>query len=502
MNALSHLEVLPILIPLVAGVVCIMAGGRLRPLHRIVSIASALLLLGIAVMLAMRTGAGEYLIYRPGAWPAPYGIVLVADRLSSLMLVVTDIVAVAALIYASSGTDAKGRHFHSCFQLQLVGLHGAFLTGDMFNLFVFFEILLIASYCLLLFGGGERRTKAALHYVVLNLAGSALFLVGVGILYGVTGALNMADLSVRVALLPPGDAALVRGAGLLLLVVFGLKAAVMPLYFWLPNAYAAATAPVAAFFAIMTKVGVYCIVRVFTLIFGPFAGPAADTIVVWLLPIALVTQIFAFAGALAARDLRRMVGYLLVASVGTMLAGIGLFTRDGLSAGLYYLIHSTLTMAALFLIADLLARQRGTDATRLTSGARLLESGPIGTLYFIGAIAAVGLPPLAGFLGKAQILAAAPSAATGWWLWAITLSGSVIALLAVTRAGIVIFWHTSGDPVLAAPRSGGRMLPVIGLCAALLALAVFAGPVSSYTTAAAEQLLQPGGYVSSVLEAR
>ncbi len=499
MSALSHLAILPILIPLVAGLICVLARGRLRPLHRAVSLVSTLAVLGVAVALAVRTGAGELLVYRPGAWPGPYGIVLVADRLAALMLVVTAMVALAAMLYATSGGDGRGRHFHAFFQLQLVGLNGAFLTGDLFNLFVFFEILLIASYCLLLYGGGERRTKAALHYVVLNLAGSALFLVGVGTLYGVTGSLNMADVAVRVALLPPTDAALVRGAGLLLLVVFGLKAAVMPLYFWLPNAYASATAPVAALFAIMTKVGVYCIVRVFTLIFGPLAGPGADTILPWLLPIALVTQFVAYGGAFAARGLRRQIGYLLIASVGTMLAAIGLFTRDGIAAGLYYLIHSTLTVAVLFLVADLLARQRGADTDRLISGPRLIEPGRIGTLFFIGAIAVVGLPPLAGFLGKAQILAAAPATASGWWLWAVTLTGSVIALVAITRAGVVLFWQTESSPAPAAPRTQGRALPVIGLVAALLALTVLAGPVTSFTTAAADQLLQPAGYISSVL---
>src|SRR5690606_35518651 len=352
MNGAPHLVILPVLIPLVAAFVCLLLGGRTRAAHRIVGIVATIGSLVLAAMLVAQAGAGEYLVYRPGAWPAPFGIVLVADRLSALMLLLTDLVALGAILYAVSGGDSAGRYFHAFLQLQLAGLHGAFLTGDLFNLFVFFEILLIASYCLLLFGGGERRARAGVHYVVLNLIASSLFLIAVGTIYGVTGALNMAHVSVRIAELGAGDAALVRIAGLLLMVVFALKAAVAPLYFWLPNAYASANASVAALFAIMTKVGVYAIVRISTLVFGPDAGVGADLALNWLLPAALLTSVLGFAGALAARNLRVMLGYLLIASVGTMLAGIGLFSLEGIGAAHYYLAHSILSFAALFLIAD------------------------------------------------------------------------------------------------------------------------------------------------------
>src|SRR5690606_2213561 len=229
--------------------------------------------------------------YRLGDWPAPFGIVLVLDRLSALMLVLTAAVALFSLLHAVQGQDRAGPLYHPLFQLQLVGLNGAFLTGDLFNLFVFFEILLIASYCLLVHGSTAPRLRAGVHYVVLNLAGSSLFLIAVGTLYGVTGTLNMADMAQKVALLGAPDAALVRSAALLLLVVFALKAALVPLYFWLPAAYSAASAPVAALFAIMTKVGVYSIVRVYTLIFGSGGGVAAEVATPWLLPLALLTVV-------------------------------------------------------------------------------------------------------------------------------------------------------------------------------------------------------------------
>jgi multicomponent K+:H+ antiporter subunit D len=495
----SHLAVLPVLLPFVSAFICLLLGGETRKAHRVLGAGATLLSLVLATMLVSQTGAGGIHVYRAGAWPAPFGIMLVADRFSSLMVLLTDVVALAAVLHAVRGGDSQGRFFHSFLQLQLAGVHGAFLTGDLFNLFVFFEILLIASYCLLVFGGGEGRAKAGVHYVVLNLAGSALFLIAIGTLYGVTGALNMAHLSVRIAELPSMDAALIRAAGLLLLVVFALKAAVMPLYFWLPSAYANATAPVAALFAIMTKVGVYCIVRVCTLIFGPLAGVGSDLALSWLLPAAVVTSAFGFAGALSARNLRVMIGYLLIASVGTMLAGFGLFSREGIGGALYYLLHSTITFSALFLVADLVVRQRATHGDTLTQAAPLLESGRIGALYFVAAIGAVGLPPLAGFIGKALILGAAPFDAGGIALWAVTLAGSVLAMAALVRAGITIFWNTAGEPLSSATRTGLRFAAPTGLIAVLASLIIFAGPITAYTDAVAVQLLSPGDYVTAVL---
>ncbi|HLV25799.1 MAG TPA: monovalent cation/H+ antiporter subunit D [Gemmatimonadales bacterium] len=500
-GAISHLPVLPVLVPFVSAFICLLLGAETRRAHRVTGIVATLVSLAVSVMLVMQAGAGDMMVYRAGAWPSPFGIMLVVDRLSSLMVLLTDVVALSAVLYAVRGGDSRGRFFHSFLQLQLAGVHGAFLTGDLFNLFVFFEILLIASYCLLMFGGGEGRARAGVHYVVLNLIGSALFLIAVGTLYGVTGALNMAHLSVRIAEMPAMDAAVVRAAGLLLLIVFALKAAVMPLYFWLPNAYANASAPVAALFAIMTKVGVYCILRVCTLMFGPLAGAGADVALPWLLPAAVATSAFGFVGALASRNLRTMIGYLLIASVGTMLAGFGLFSREGIGGALYYLLHSTVTYAALFLIADLVVRQRDDVGDTLVQGAPLHENGRISALFFIGAIASVGLPPLAGFTGKALILGAANFTAGGIWLWTVTLLGSLFAIVSLTRAGIIIFWNTSGTPAPSSTASGYRFMAPAGLVAVLAALVMFAGPISTYADRVADQLLTPGDYVSAVLRA-
>ena len=499
MNPMPHLVVLPILLPFVTALACVLLGGELRRSHRALGTIATLVTFLLAAILVARTGAGEVLVYRPGAWPAPFGIVLVADRLAAMMLLLTGTVALGALLYAMNGGDSQGRHFHAFFQLQLAGIHGAFLTGDLFNLFVFFEILLIASYCLLVFGGGAARAKAGVHYVVLNLVGSALFLIAIGTLYGITGALNMAHLSVRIAELPMADAAIVRAAGLLLIIVFALKAAAAPFYFWLPGAYSSATASVAALFAIMTKVGVYAIARIATLMFGPEAGAGADLMLPWLLPVAIATCVLGFAGALASAHLRVMLGFLLIASVGTILIGLGMFSWSGIGGALYYMVHSTLTFAALFLIADLIVRQRGVQGDALSTANPVAEPGRLGALFFLGAIAVVGLPPLAGFLGKALILTAIPASGLGTAAWVVILTGSLIALVALTRAGIALFWNTDAARPAAEAGSGRRLVPAAALVLVLAAIVIASGPLQSFTSAAAEQLLTPQAYVTTVL---
>jgi multicomponent K+:H+ antiporter subunit D len=282
-----------------------------------------------------------------GDWPAPYGIVLVADRLSALMLTLTSALAVAVIAHLSLSPDAgdrSGHHFHALLQFQLFGLAGAFLTADLFNLFVFFEVLLIASYGLLVQGGGPARSRAALHYVVLNMVGSSLFLMGVASLYAVTGTLNLAQLSGRLLSLSPDQAPL-AGAGLMLLTgAFALKAALVPLHAWLVPAYSAALAPVAALFAIMTKVGIYALLRLIALM--PIGAAFSDGAVVELplakLPIqavlttgALLTLAASAIGVVVAAELRRMIAYLVLISVGTLLAGVAVGTADGIAAGLY-----------------------------------------------------------------------------------------------------------------------------------------------------------------------
>jgi multicomponent K+:H+ antiporter subunit D len=418
------------------------------------------------------------------------------------MLVITALLALFALLYAIRGEDRAGRHFHVLFQLQLFGLNGAFLTGDLFNLFVFFEILLLASYGLLLHGGGRRRTRAGLHFVVVNLVGSTLFLFAVGTLYGVLGTLNMADLAIRVAAAPLESIPLVRAAGLLLFGVFALKAALLPFYLWLPAAYAHTSAPAAALFAIMTKVGAYGILRVYTLIFGADAGLAADLIESWLLPLALATLIVGMAGVVAATHLRQQVAYLVVASVGSLLTAFGLNNAAGIAAGLYYLPHTTFATAALFLLADAIARRRGELGDRLDPGPVIANSGLLGGLFFAAAVAVAGLPPLAGFLGKFLTLRAALDHPFLPWIMSAVLAAGLLGLIALARTGSLLF-HRALPPETSAPETGpalaGETVPIIGLLLLGLGLTIGAGPAFDQARAIADQALQPQLYIQAVM---
>lgn len=498
---MSHWIIVPVVLPLLSGIALLFAARYGLTFQRVLNAAATAALVPLGIALLAFAAEGNYQVYALGNWSAPYGIVLVLDRLSALMLLLTALVALFSLLYALRGTDARGKNFHPLFQFQLLGLNGAFLTGDLFNLFVFFEILLIASYGLLLHGGGAARSRAGLHYVVLNLVGSALFLFAVGILYGVTGTLNMADLALKVGETAPQHMFLVRTGALLLLVVFALKAALIPLYFWLPNAYSSASAPVAALFAIMTKVGVYAIVRVFTLVFGPAAGLGADVATPWILPTALVTLIAGAIGALASPSLRRLVCYLLIVSIGTLLTAVGLFSIEGIQAAVVYLIHTTLVTAGMFLVVDMIESQRGETIDRLEPAPPVAQPVFLGMMFFAAAVAIVGMPPLSGFLGKLMILKASQGVPAVIWIWSIVLTASLLGLIALSRAGSVLFWKTKPEESQGMPQSLAAVVPAVGLLAFSPLLMALGGPVIEFAHATAEQLIHPVGYIKSVLEA-
>jgi multicomponent K+:H+ antiporter subunit D len=490
----SHLVVLPVVLPLLVASLQLVAAPRLAA-QRALGVAANVALAAIAFALLAQSDSGTRAVYALGAWPAPFGIVLVLDRAAALLVAVTAVVALAALAAALRGWDARGRFFHPIFQFQLAGLNGAFLTGDLFNLFVFFEVLLIASYCLLLHGLGAQRLRAAVHYVVINLAASALFLIAVATLYGVTGTLNMADLALRVPALPEADAPLARAAGLLLLVVFAVKAAAFPLHFWLPSAYAAAAAPVAALFAIMTKMGTYAIVRIYPLVFGNGEDPAGLAGAP-LLPFALATLAVGAVGAVAATRLATMVAYFTVVSAGTILTAVALSAQAGVAAALYYMAHSSFALAALFLLAGLIAERRGAAGDALAPGPALARPALPGLLLLAGAVSIAGLPPTSGFVGKLLVLQAARGDATAW-VWGFLLGTSLLAIVCLTRAGSALLWKT-GPPAPGAHAAGG-LAPAAFLVICGLAMAAFAAPIHRYTDAAASQLLEPRGYVEAVL---
>ncbi len=499
---INHIVIAPVLLPLLAGVLLLLLREKNLLWQRLLSLASVLAQVGLAAVLLATVNSGEILAYAVGNWQAPFGIVLVADRLSVWMLLVTALLSLCALSYSVRGADNTGKHFHTLFQLQLLGLNGAFLTGDLFNLFVFFEILLLASYSLLLHGGGRQRTKASLHFVVINLVGSTLFLFAVGTLYGTLGTLNMADLAVKIAMTSPEDVFLVSTAGLLLFGVFALKAALLPLYTWLPAAYANTSAPVAALFAIMTKVGAYCILRVYTLIFGEQAGPVANLIESWLLPMALVTLFVGMLGVLASTHLRQQVAYLVVASIGSLFIALGLNTEAGIAAGIYYLPHSTFAAAGFFLLADIITKRRGEMGDKFEIGTAIAYQRLFGVLFFTMAVLIVGLPPLSGFIGKFLILHAAISHPNLPIILGVVLVSSFMGLVAVARSGSLMFYRALPAKQVVRTSVGAlskELMPVISLLILCIMLVICAGSIMEFALATADQLLQPAAYIDAAL---
>ncbi len=536
MNGLSnHVIILPILLPVVAGAIMLLLDERRRELKNRISITAALGIAVSAIWLLIQVenpNTPEAFVYKLADWAAPFGIVLVADRLSALMVLVTAIVGTVALIYSISRWAVLGPRFHSLLLLLLMGLSGAFLTGDLFNLYVFFEVLLAASYGLLLHSSGKRRVKAGLHYVAVNLAGSFFFLVGVGVIYALTGTLNMADLVERMAALPADQVPLLKAGAAVLGVAFLVKSGAWPLNFWLPTTYAAAAAPVAAIFSVMTKVGVYIILRLTSLLSateGSFELFGAS----WLLFAGIATILFAMFGVLSTRHVPRIAGYATIISSGTILAILGSGSEAVISAALYYLVGSTLGLAALFLLADQITRRERLEAanqdvgpifsddyeTALQSefeGVELGEDIPRGTAllastFFLVTVLLVGLPPLSGFMAKFGILSGlmkawvtpngVPLAGTqsaAWLLVGLIVFSGFMLLLALVRSGIETFWanHEQAASMSFRPAEATAVLMLVVLA---IGLALFAGPSLAYTDATSAYLANPDAYVRAVL---
>lgn len=542
MNPMSHLIIAPILLPLLTAALMLMLGEKHRPLKARLNLGSSLIGLGISVLLLISTQAGEtgsIGVYLPSNWQVPFGIVLVVDRLSALMLVLTGIIGVSALLFAMARWDRAGASFHALFQIQLMGLYGAFLTADLFNLFVFFEVLLAASYGLVLHGSGRSRVSAGLHYIAINLLASSLFLIGAALIYGVTGTLNMADLALKIPLVPEADRGLLHAGAAILAVAFLAKAGMWPLNFWLVPAYSSASAPVAAMFAIMTKVGIYTLLRLWTLLFSGEAGASAHFGGDWLIYGGMATIACAAVAILAAQRLERMASLSILVSAGILLSAIG-FAQPNLTAGaLFYLVSSTLALSALFLLAELIERSRSANELPLDEDIdplpRPLESlhprpgtnlddeqkAVVGqvipwTMAFLGlsfiacALLIIGMPPLSGFIGKLTLLSAllnpkglgvdAPISPAAWALLALLVLSGLASLLAFSRMGISRFWTPQERPSPALRRF--ECLPIVALLGLCILLTIKAEPLLRYTQAAAESLDNPGQYISAVQATR
>lgn len=502
---MTHWVIMPVVLPAILAPFIILAARYHMGIQRVFSVAGVLALIAIALGLAVQTSDGTVMLYQLGDWAAPFGIVLVGDRLSTMMVLLMAVLALFVLLYAiGSKWDERGRHFHVLFQFQLMGIAGAFLTGDLFNLFVFFEVLLIASYGLMIHAGGNTRLRAGVQYVLFNLLGSTLFLFALGALYAETGTLNMADLAQRVQLIGADATVGIRVAAVLLILVFAIKAAIVPLHFWLPSSYAEAPAPVAALFAIMTKVGAYAIIRVYTLIFPVDLEVTAGLHGTWLLPVAMLSLAVGAIGVLAAKKLDRLVAFAVISSMGMVMVAVAMFTQESIASALYYIVHSTLAAAALFLIVDLVRQSRG--HLELVTDAPVKGAALIAALFMVAAIAITGLPPLSGFVGKLMVLNAAFDDGLTAWVWSFVLVSSLLSVVGFARAGSVLFWKAQSDgaPVPEAGRPMPSTLSFVAVGGLLVLLGVhtvLAGPMYRYTTATAAQLVSPDTYISTVLDA-
>jgi multicomponent K+:H+ antiporter subunit D len=531
---LRHLVVLPVVVPLVAGAAMFFLAEARRTARVTLAVVSVVTQLSVAVgLLYLTSDDAPYIwpegvgVYAIGGWPAPFGIVLVVDRLSAVMLTLGAIVALATLIYSVARWDRPGQPFHSLFQFLTMGLNGAFLTGDLFNLFVFFEVLLAASYGLLLRGGGSPRVKFSLHYIVVNLAASLLFLIGVALIYGVAGTLNMADLAGRAAALAPDDRTLFDAGAAILGIAFLTKAASWPLNFWLPGAYSIALAPVAASFAMMTKVGFYAVLRLSTLL------QEYETLGAGLFYIGLATLVSGTIGMLAANHLARLVAYSVLISMGILLASLGLRVEALTAPVLFYAIVSVLTTCTFFMLTGMTDRTRVTDppvtpedrATEVETEPDYIAYGikqpsiyessedvgiaiPAAMAFlgmaFVSCVLLVsGLPPLPGFLAKFALVSIAVHSAgadapiSTWVLCGAILLSGLASLIALSRIGMRLFWSVAARET---PRL--RILeaaPVAAMVLLSLGLAYAAGPVTRYLDAAARSLHQPDTYIRAVL---
>jgi multicomponent K+:H+ antiporter subunit D len=494
---MGHWIIAPVVLPaMVAGLMVIAMRGDLV-LQRVAGVASIVALNAIALANLWSATLHGPEAYFLGDWPAPFGIVLVLDRLSGLMVVLLAALALTVVLYAiGSGWDRKGAHFHPLLQFLLMGIGGAFLTGDAFNLFVFFEVLLIASYGLMVHGGGGDRTRAGIQYIAFNLVGSSLFLFALALLYGVTGTLNMADLAAKLPTLPEGDVALLRVTAVMLILVFAIKGALVPLQFWLPGTYANAPGVVAAMFAVMTKIGAYATLRFGTLVF-PTNLPATGMLLSdLLLPAGLVTLALGAIGVLGATTLPRLAAFGGIASMGTAFIAIAAFRPETTTAALYYILHSTLATALLFLVADLVTRRRA--RARLTETAPpIAQSGLIAALYLVAAVAMAGMPPLSGFVGKLLVLEAFRDQA--WLIWSVVLVSSFLMILGFARAGSTLFWKPSALEAQADdwPPEGLAFAATMGLVAGLVALTVMAGPITTWLGDTAGMLAEPAAYIQA-----
>ncbi len=483
---MGGLLVLPILIPLLTAVAALLAWKR-RSFQRALSVLSTTGLLGAALWLLVVVWQNGTQTLQVGNWPAPFGITLVADLLSAIMVVLAGLIGLAVAVYSLGSMDPDREQFgyYPLLQVLLMGVCGAFLTGDLFNLYVWFEVMLIASFVLMTLGGERAQLEGAIKYVTLNLMASALFLAGVGILYGVTGALNMADLARRLEQVrQPG---LVTALALLFLIAFGIKAAMFPLFFWLPASYHTPPVAVSALFSgLLTKVGVYALIRVFTLLFVQDVE-FTHTLILVLAGLTMVTGVL---GAVAQTEFRRLLSFHIISQIGYLLMGLGLFTPVALAGTIFFMVHVILAKSALFLVSGIVYRLQGSYDLKKLGG--LYRSQPVlAVLFLFPALSLAGLPPLSGFFAKLSLIWAGLEAGQ-YGIVAVALGVGLLTLFSMMKIWDQAFWKPAmeDDSTKSSQSSSWALwLPTVALAGLTVLLGFAAGPLFALSRQAAEQLL-------------
>ena len=490
---------LPIISPLFFSIIMILFWKKHKT-QRILNLVSSAVSLLIAIILMSEVINNGILSFQVGSWQAPFGITLVADLLSSIMVVITSIIGISTAIYSLATMDEAREKFgyYPLLQTLLMGINGAFLTGDIFNLYVWFEVMLISSFVLLALGGKRNQLEGAIKYVTLNLLSSALFLAGVGILYGLAGTLNMADLARKLPLINNHE--MTTLVSVLFLIAFGIKSAVFPLFFWLPASYHTPPAAVSAIFAgLLTKVGVYALMRVFTLI---FINDIAFTHTIILI-ISGFTMLTGVLGAAVQMDFRKILSFHIISQIGYMIMGLGLYSPLAIAGGIFYIIHHIIVKTNLFFVSGVVNKMRGTYELKKLGG--LYKIYPfLGLLFLIPALSLAGIPPLSGFWAKFTVVKAGLDL-NEFSIVAVSLFVGLLTLFSMTKIWNEVFWKDAQSKILETSIPGTTsqkvllFLPIVFLAIITITIGFYAEPFFNIAQQASEQLLNPAQYIEAVL---
>jgi len=491
----------PILTHMITAVLLLFFWQKVQA-QKIISIVGNTIAFLLCIRLFLTTQNEGFLTLQAGGWQAPFGITFVSDSFSSIMVLLTAIVSLTVGIYSAAALNVsriKYGYFF-IFHFLIMGLLGAFLTGDIFNLYVWFEVVIISSFVLLTLGGKKMQMEAAIKYVTMNMLASTIFLTAIGILYGITGTLNMADLSLKIAEIP--SKGLVSVTALLFFIGFGIKSAVFPLYFWLPSSYHTPPSAIAAIFGgLLTKMGIYAMIRVFTLIFQPDEFIRNVFIV-----IAIMTMITGALGAINKRSIRRLISYLIVCHIGYLMAGLGIYTELAMVGVIFYLIHDVIVKSNLLMITGIIQKIRKTiDMTRL--GGLGKDYPKLSLVIAIALFSLVGIPPLSGFWPKIQFFG--ESLKTGeYFLLGALIIASFVTLFVVARMWTEVFWKESPKPLtdeidhfanLDFWKKFQLVAPITALSFVSLYIGLNAEAVYEVAQKTAHELMNPSLYIDAVL---